>query len=83
VELRVALRQAGVSQGELAAHLGRSRPFVNKLLNGKRWPEGLLARARAFLAARGQGGRPCERAVTPLTLLPPGVTDLSPERRAV
>jgi hypothetical protein len=77
------MRRAGVSQGELAAHLHRSRPFVNKLLNGKRWPKGLLAQARAFLAARGQGGLPVERAVTPLTLLPPGVTDLSPERRPV
>jgi hypothetical protein len=83
VELRVAMRRAGVSQGELAAHLSRSRTYLNKLLNGKPWPEGLLAQARAFLAARGPRGRPVERVVTPLTVLPPGVTDLSPDRRAV
>jgi hypothetical protein len=56
LELRVAMRRAGVSQGELAAHLGRSRSFVTKLLNGKPWPEGLLARAWAFLASRGPQG---------------------------
>jgi hypothetical protein len=59
LELRVALRRAGVSQGELAAHLGRSRSFVTKLLNGKPWPEGLLAQARAFLASRGHQGPAC------------------------
>jgi hypothetical protein len=59
LELRVALRRAGVRQGELAAHLGRSRSFVTKLLNGKPWPEGLLAKARAFLAARGHQGPAC------------------------
>jgi hypothetical protein len=52
VDLRVAMRQAGVKQGELASHLNRSRTFVNKLLNGKPWPEELLARTRAFLASR-------------------------------
>jgi hypothetical protein len=56
VDLRVALRRAGVKQGELAAHLNRSRSFVNKLLNGKPWPEELLARTRAFLASRGHEG---------------------------
>jgi hypothetical protein len=56
VELRVAMRRAGVKQRELAAHLGRSRSFVTKLLNGKPWPEGLLARTRAFLASRGHQG---------------------------
>jgi hypothetical protein len=56
VDMRVAMRRANVSQGELAAHLNRGRTYLNKLLNGKPWPEGLLAQAQAFLAARGQGG---------------------------
>jgi hypothetical protein len=60
VELRVAMRRAGVSQGELATHLGRSRSFVTKLLNGRKpWPKGLLARARAFLAAQRHQGPAC------------------------
>jgi hypothetical protein len=59
VEMRVALRRAGVSQGELAAHLNRSRSSVTKLLSGKPWPAGLLARARAFLASRGHQGPAC------------------------
>jgi len=57
--LRVAMRRAGVSQGELASHLNRSRSFVTKLLSGKPWPEGLLAKARAFLASRGHQGPAC------------------------
>jgi hypothetical protein len=60
VELRVALRRAGVSQGELAACLGRGRTYLNKLLNGgKPWPNELLTKARAFLASRGQQGPAC------------------------
>jgi len=48
--MRVRLQQAGVSQDELARHLGVSKSFVSKLLNGKKaWPEGMRERAEAFL----------------------------------
>jgi transcriptional regulator with XRE-family HTH domain len=51
------LQQAGLSQDDLARHLGVSKSFVSKLLNGKKaWPEGLQEQATAFIAVNAQSG---------------------------
>ena len=57
LDLKVRLRRAGLTQQDLASHLGVSAAFVSKVLNGKRpWPEGLRERAEAFVA--GDQGNP-------------------------
>jgi hypothetical protein len=63
VDLRVRLQRAGLSQDDLARHLGVSKSFVSKLLAGKKaWPEGMRERAEAFVAgsapATGRESRP-------------------------
>jgi hypothetical protein len=57
LDMRVRLQQAGLSQDDLARHLGVSKSFVSKLLNGKKaWPEGLQEQATAFIAVNAQSG---------------------------
>jgi hypothetical protein len=56
-DLRVQLRQAGLSQEDLARHLGVSESFVSQVLNGKKqWPAVMRERAEAFLGAAIQSG---------------------------
>jgi hypothetical protein len=53
LDLRVALSRLGLSQAELAAHLGRKPSFVSRLLAGeKKWPAGLLEKAQELVASR-------------------------------
>jgi hypothetical protein len=57
LDMRVCLQQAGLSQDDLARHLGVSKSFVSKLLNGKKvWPERMRERAEALIAAHTQSG---------------------------
>jgi hypothetical protein len=52
LDMRVRLQQAGLSQDDLAGHLGKSQAFISQLLSGKKhWPEGLREQAEAFIAA--------------------------------
>jgi plasmid maintenance system antidote protein VapI len=51
-ELRAAVRRLGITQQELADHLGRHRTAVNKLLRGQRCSERLLRAAWAFVRSR-------------------------------
>jgi hypothetical protein len=54
-DLRVRLRRAGLSQDDLARHLGKSKSFISQVLNGKKpWPPGLRERAEAFVAGGGE-----------------------------
>jgi hypothetical protein len=60
VDLRVRLQRVGLSQDDLAQHLGVSKSFISKLLGGKKaWPEGMWQRAEAFVEAAtdASGGR--------------------------
>jgi len=54
LDLKARMDTAGVTQTELAEHLGKKRPYVTAVLNGKRpWPRGdLLERCEAFVASR-------------------------------
>jgi plasmid maintenance system antidote protein VapI len=50
------MERLGITQTELAEHLGKKRPYVTAVLNGKRpWPDGMLQRCEAFVACREQG----------------------------
>jgi len=50
VDLKVRMQRAGLTQDELARHLGVTKSFVSKVLKGrKQWPEGMRARAEAFM----------------------------------
>jgi hypothetical protein len=51
VDLAVRLRRAGLSQQNLASHLGVSAAFLSAVLSGKKpWPPGMRERAEAFVA---------------------------------
>lgn len=51
LDLKVRLQQAGLSQDDLARHLGVSKSFISKVLNGKKaWPEGMREQAEALVA---------------------------------
>jgi hypothetical protein len=51
VGLKVRLRRAGLSQDDLARHLGVTKSFVSMLLTGKKaWPAGMRERAEAFVS---------------------------------
>ena len=54
LDLKARMDAAGVTQTELAEHLGKKRAYVSALLNGIRpWPRGdLLERCEAFVADR-------------------------------
>jgi hypothetical protein len=54
LDLKARMDAAGVTQTELAEHLGKKRCYVSALLNGIRpWPRGdLQERCRAFVADR-------------------------------
>jgi transcriptional regulator with XRE-family HTH domain len=55
-----------LSQDDLARHLGVSKSFVSKLLNGKKeWPEGIWERAEAFIAGNFEALE-TERGVPPV-----------------
>jgi hypothetical protein len=50
IDVRVRLQRAGLSQEDLARHLGVSKSFISKVLNGKKpWPEGMREQAEAFV----------------------------------
>jgi hypothetical protein len=52
VDLRVRLQGAGLSQDDLARHLGKSKSFISQLLSGKKnWPAGMRERAQAYIAS--------------------------------
>lgn len=53
----VLMERAGVTQTELGEYLGCTQQFLSKVLTGKRrWPQGMLERAEAYLVAKvGQG----------------------------
>ena len=56
VDLRVRLRRAGLSQQDLARHLGVSAAFLSAALGGKKpWPPGMRVRAEAFVAGGVEG----------------------------
>jgi hypothetical protein len=62
LDLRVRLKRAGLSQDDLARHLGVSKSFVSKLLNGKKaWPEGMWQRAEALFGGDDVGTGPAEQ----------------------
>ncbi len=51
LDLKVRLQRAGLSQDDLARHLGKTKGFISQLLSGKKqWPEGMRERAEAFIA---------------------------------
>jgi hypothetical protein len=53
LSLSVRMQRVGISQGELAGHVGRSRSFVSRLLNGRKpWPVGLREQADAYVSGR-------------------------------
>ena len=53
------MSRSGVTQAELAGHLGCTQQFLSKGLNGRRsWPEGMLGRAEAYLEAKGVSSVP-------------------------
>jgi transcriptional regulator with XRE-family HTH domain len=59
VDLRVRLQRAGLSQDDLARHLGKSKAFISQLLHGKKhWPAGMRKRAEAFIAANDRFAGP-------------------------
>lgn len=54
--LRLQMRQAGLTQRGLAQHLGVSEPFVSKVMNEERpWPERMRERAERFVAGVSEG----------------------------
>jgi hypothetical protein len=56
LDLRVRMQQAGITQKELAEHLGVTKGFVSGALNGKkRWSAEMLQRAESYLMV--QSGR--------------------------
>jgi transcriptional regulator with XRE-family HTH domain len=56
VDLRVRLRRAGLSQQDLAQHLGVSAAFLSAALSDKKpWPPGMRERAEAFVAGGAEG----------------------------
>jgi hypothetical protein len=51
LDLKVRLHRAGLTQQNLARHLGVSAAFVSDVLNGKKhWPQGMRDRAEALIA---------------------------------
>jgi hypothetical protein len=59
LDLRLRMSQVGVTQRQLARHLGVSEPFVCTILKGKkRWPGELLRRAEVFISERAGVGMP-------------------------
>jgi len=54
LDLKARMERLGITQSELAEHLGKKRCYVSALLNGIRpWPRGdLLDRCEAFVADR-------------------------------
>jgi hypothetical protein len=56
IDLRVRLRRAGLSQQDLARHLGVSAAFLSAALSGKKpWPPGMRERAEAVVAGGVEG----------------------------
>ena len=51
------MSRSGVTQAELAGHLGCTQQSLSNVLNGRRsWPDGMTERAEACLKAKeGQG----------------------------
>jgi len=57
LDLKARMERVGITQAELAEHLGKKRCYISALLNGIRpWPKSdLRERCQAFLADREQG----------------------------